>query len=79
MSEPKELRESVDDSRSSDCYTTITFGFDGQKFEADMSFYYTGRCQLPDGRIIEADGWLESMPPQPVNFREVKFATARVV
>jgi len=40
----------------------IAFTFEGVDYTAPMSFYDTNRCRLPDGRIITAGGWLESMP-----------------
>lgn len=43
----------------------ISFEFEGQRYEADETFYETNEFRLPDGRVIAASGWLETSPPRP--------------
>lgn len=59
---------------NTECATTqtIQFTFEGKEYEAPYSFYETGRHTLPDGREVECRGWLESLPPQPVEITLVK-------
>lgn len=42
----------------------IHFEFEGVHYTVDMKAYYTNYIGLPDGRVIESNGWLESYPPQ---------------
>ena len=57
----------------------IQFEFEGVTFDADMEFYETNECRLPDGRIVEATSWNETHPPMPCGIREQrrKRGTAR--
>lgn len=45
--------------------SNIRFTFEGANYEAPMGFYDCNRCRLPDGRVLAANGWAESYPPQP--------------
>jgi len=49
----------------------IYFSYDGQRFVVEGRAYDVGRIVLPDGRLLEASGWLESMPPQPTGLHEI--------
>ncbi len=43
----------------------INFEFEGNQYTVEARAYDLNRIVLPDGRILEATGWLESYPPQP--------------
>jgi hypothetical protein len=43
----------------------IKFSFEDRVYVAPAEFYDTNRAKLPDGRIVEAGGWFETMPPIP--------------
>ncbi|KKT39036.1 MAG: hypothetical protein UW22_C0002G0012 [Candidatus Gottesmanbacteria bacterium GW2011_GWB1_44_11c] len=49
----------------------IAFKYEGQRFVVDQKAYDLNRIVLPDGRMLEANSWLESMPPQPKGLHEV--------
>jgi hypothetical protein len=49
----------------------INFEFEGQLYTVDASAYDLNRIILPDKRILEADRWLESLPPVPEGLHEV--------
>ena len=49
----------------------ITFEFEGRKYTVESKAYDLGRIILPDGRMLEAQAWLESYPPQPQGLHEV--------
>lgn len=43
-----------------------SFIFEDKRYQVSIEAYeQSGNIKLPDGRILEVDGWLESMPPQP--------------
>lgn len=44
---------------------TIFFTFEGKQYETSMDAYRTNTIVLPDGRVLQANGWMESYPPQP--------------
>lgn len=54
----------------------IRFEFESKMYETDMDFYDVNRCTLPDGRLLMANGWLESMPPRPSGLTVVRVARA---
>jgi len=43
----------------------ITFEFEGRHYMVEFKAYDLGRIVLPDGRMLEAEAWLESYPPKP--------------
>jgi len=49
----------------------IKFKFEGCAYTAPESFYETNRFTLPDGRVIAAREWAETMPPRPVKLHVV--------
>ncbi len=49
----------------------IRFEFEGRKYTVESKAYDLGRIILPDGRMLEAEAWLESYPPQPEGLHEV--------
>jgi hypothetical protein len=49
----------------------ITFTYDEKKYSVASKAYDLNLIVLPDGRAIEAEGWLESYPPKPSNLKEV--------
>lgn len=61
----------------------ISIFFENKEYAVDMAAYQTSLIGLPDGRILQSDGWLESYPPQPgqltivehTNMENVIFAT----
>lgn len=54
----------------------IHFAFEGKPYRAPADFYNTGYAALPDGRIVQADGWLETYPPQPAGLKVVPVSQA---
>lgn len=50
---------------------SIEFVYDGKHYTVEAKAYNLNRIVLPDGRVLEADGWLESYPPQPEGLHEV--------
>lgn len=49
----------------------IVFVFEGVTYEVSLKAYDLGLIVLPDGRVLEANAWLESYPPQPDGLHEV--------
>lgn len=43
----------------------IRFVFEGISYTVPAAFYDSDGCVLPDGRVLRAAGFLESLPPQP--------------
>jgi len=44
-----------------------SFTFEGRVYKVSREAYdQAGNIQLPDGRVLEVDGWLESSPPRPI-------------
>lgn len=41
----------------------IKFSFEDENYEVGMEAYNTNKILLPDGRVLEVSGWLESYPP----------------
>ena len=56
----------------------IVFRFEGRRYIAPGDFYVHNAARLPDGRLIRADDWFESMPPQPGGLTVVASADAYV-
>lgn len=54
----------------------IIFGYEGKVYSVGYEAYDKNRIVLPDGRVLEAGGWLESLPPQPTGLYEVPMLTA---
>jgi hypothetical protein len=50
----------------------IIIEFEGVKYEVDLEAYETDKILLPDGRLLQVQGWHESHPPKPVKLCEVK-------
>ncbi|MGL6342044.1 MAG: hypothetical protein ACRC80_23220 [Waterburya sp.] len=75
----------------------MRFRFKGKHYVANMTaseIYGDGRAgsagnnipiQLPDGRFVKVDGWMESLPPQASGFVVInddeieKYATAELI
>ena len=58
----------------------IIFEFEGKKFSVPMEAYEQGLpIKLPDGRMLEVEKWLESMPPQPWGLRLMECVEATAV
>lgn len=57
---------------------SIIFEFDGQRYRVPMEAYDYDFIKLPDGRVLEVDGWLESDPPQPMGLTVLQTAEAVV-
>lgn len=49
----------------------ITFEYESRKYTVESKAYDLGRIILPDGRMLEANAWMESYPPQPQGLHEV--------
>lgn len=49
----------------------IEFTYQGTRYTVPSRAYDLNRIVLPDGRVLEATGWLESYPPQPEGLHEV--------
>jgi len=49
----------------------IAFKYEGQRYVVDSKAYDLNKIVLPDGRMLEAESWLESYPPQPQGLHEV--------
>lgn len=49
----------------------ITFNYAGQRYSAPLAFYTRNAARLPNGRVIAAKSWSESMPPQPEGLHDV--------
>ena len=48
----------------------IYFGWDGASYEVSMLAYHHNTILLPDDRVLVANGWFESYPPQPAGLKE---------
>lgn len=43
-----------------------SFTFEDKRYEvSDEAYDQGGNIKLPDGRVLEVDGWFESLPPKP--------------
>lgn len=51
--------------------TAITFEYLGSRYTVSSKAYDLDRIVLPDGRMLEAESWLELNPPQPQDLHEV--------
>lgn len=49
----------------------IEFMYEGARYTVPFRAYKLNRIVLPDGRVLEANAWLESYPPQPEGLHEV--------
>lgn len=49
----------------------IWFTYEGVHYTVSMRAYDLNKIVLPDGRVLESRGWLESLPPQPSGLHEV--------
>ncbi len=51
----------------------ITFEFEGQMYTVEAKAFELGRIILPDpdGRLLEANKWIESYPAQPEGLHNV--------
>lgn len=54
----------------------IKFIWDGIEYEAPMSFYEKEIVMLPDGILLKADGFYESLPPQPRKLHRIEIPKA---
>lgn len=54
----------------------IKFQWKGQAYTAPMSAYEDNMIELPDGTLLTADSWLESLPPQPRGHKIVSVTKA---
>lgn len=51
----------------------IKFNYNGKLYEVSMSVYDENKSiQMPDGKVMNVLGWLESYPPQPMGFEFVE-------
>lgn len=52
----------------------ISFTYEGVRYEANMvDCYDLGKnIKLPDGTLLQARGWFESLPPQPAGLTVVQ-------
>ena len=50
----------------------IGFTFEGVEYKCSIDAYDSNRIKLPDGRIIAADGWYDTMPPSPIKLSVVR-------
>ena len=51
--------------------TDIKFNYDGVAYVVDKSAEQVNYIQLPCGRILHVDGWLELGPPIPESLSEI--------
>lgn len=49
----------------------IHVSYEGKKYTVPMAAYDTNLIGLPDGRVLQSAGWLESYPPQHMALSEV--------
>lgn len=50
----------------------IKFKYNGKLYEVSMAVYNENKSiKMPDGKVINVLGWLESYPPQPMGFEIV--------
>ena len=49
----------------------IEFVYEGKRYTVESRAYDLNRIVLPDGRVLEANAWLESYPPQPEGLHEI--------
>jgi len=49
----------------------IRFDWKGKMYKVSMEAYDKNRIVLPDGTLLAANSWLESMPPQPAGLHEI--------
>jgi hypothetical protein len=49
----------------------IAFKFEGLRYVVDAEAYDKGKIILPDGRMLEAESWKETDPPEPIGLHEV--------
>jgi hypothetical protein len=49
----------------------IHFSWQDVTYKVEDRAYDDNLIQLPDGVVLQADGWLESMPPQPTGLRTI--------
>lgn len=49
----------------------ITFEFEGKRYTVSSRAYDVPYIVLPDKRLLVAERWLESYPPQPQGLHEV--------
>ena len=50
----------------------IFFSFEEMYYTTDAEAYDLNIIVLPDGRVLEVEGWLESNPPKPAGLHETK-------
>lgn len=43
----------------------IMFSFEGKNYEVSMDAYEQDIIVLPDGTLLQVDGWWERIPPRP--------------
>lgn len=51
----------------------IRFEYQGRKYEVEMEAYGYDKILLPDGRLLTVLKWLETNPPQPIEFKETQY------
>ncbi len=49
----------------------ITFDFEGRTYTVGIEAYKLDRIVLPDGRVLEVEGWHESYPPKPKRLHNI--------
>jgi hypothetical protein len=50
----------------------IVFSFEGRSYTVATRAYDVDRIVLPDGRVLDVEGWSEMVPPTPRVLNEVK-------
>jgi hypothetical protein len=50
----------------------IEFIWNGHSYKVGMEAYDKNRIVLPDGILLEAEEWLESHPPQPIELHQIR-------
>lgn len=56
----------------------IHFQFEGRNYQLPVTAGGCQNIQLPDGRVLKVERWLESLPPQPDGLAVVKTASIPV-
>ena len=54
----------------------IIFDFEGKEYKVSGATYDNDLIQLPDGRVLKVQDWLESDPPIPMELELVNIPRA---
>lgn len=59
---------------------TISFNFEGKKYEAPLEARSTNLISLPDGRLLMVSKWFDKVsPPIPMNLRAIPSVPATAI